>query len=114
MRSVTIHLAFRSPLPRDRIVEECKDVDQAEKLIRQISWTTANLFMIADRKEGRVFEITPKNVRVIKANEAFCAATNYFRTPELATTDKCWRMDILKGLAGKEKMGVSDVQRAFR
>jgi predicted choloylglycine hydrolase len=96
-----------------RIVEECKDLDEAEKLIRQITWTTANLLAIADRKEGRVFEITPKNVRVIKSSEEFCAATNYFRTPELATTEKCWRMDILKGLTARNQMSVSDVKTAL-
>lgn len=104
-----------------RIVEECKDVEEAEKLIREITWTTANLFMIADRKEGRVFEVTPKNVRVIKSSEAFCAATNHFRTPELATFKpnsypsraNCWRMEKLDKLRVTKKMGVKDVAQAL-
>jgi predicted choloylglycine hydrolase len=100
-----------------RIMEECDDVDSAEKLIREITWTTANLFMIADRREGRVFEVTPKNVRVIKSNESFCAATNHFRTPDLAAFKpnsypshaNCWRMDKLEKLRGRRKMSVADV-----
>jgi predicted choloylglycine hydrolase len=95
------------------IMEECKDVDEAEKLIRKINWTTANLFLIADRREGRVFEVTPKNVRVIKSHEAFCAATNHFRTPELATFTECWRLQKLDKLRGATKMGVNDVVQAL-
>jgi hypothetical protein len=96
-----------------RIVEECKDLAEAEKLIRELNWTTASLFMIADTKEGCVFEVTPSNVRVIKSDQAFCAATNYFRTPELATVTSCWRMDKLAKLVGTKKMGVTDVAQAL-
>jgi predicted choloylglycine hydrolase len=97
-----------------RIVEECKDLDEAEKLMREMNWTTSSVFMLADRKEGRVFEVTPKNVRVIKSSQAFCAATNHFRTPELATIDNCWRIKILDGLRdAKKPMGVADVQQAL-
>jgi isopenicillin-N N-acyltransferase like protein len=96
-----------------RIMEECDDVESAEKLIRKINWTTANLFMIADHREGRVFEVTPKNVRVIKSNEGFCAATNHFRTPDLATFDNCWRMDKLDKLRTAKKLSVNDVAGAL-
>jgi predicted choloylglycine hydrolase len=96
-----------------RIMEECDDVESAEKLIREITWTTANLFMIADRNEGRVFEITPKNVRVIKSDQAFCAATNHFRTPELATDNNCWRLDKLDKLRTVKKMSVQDVAQSL-
>ncbi|MEX2140952.1 MAG: C45 family peptidase [Pirellulales bacterium] len=96
-----------------RIMEECDDVESAEKLIREINWTTANLFLIADRQEGCVFEVTPKNVRVIKSSEAFCAATNHFRTPELATFNNCWRMDKLVKLRAAKKMSVEDLAQAL-
>jgi predicted choloylglycine hydrolase len=96
-----------------RIMEECKDVDEAEQLIRKINWTTANLFMIADRREGRVFEVTPKNVRVIKSSEAFCAATNHFRTPDLATFSNCWRLQNLEKLRDVKNMSVTDVARVL-
>jgi predicted choloylglycine hydrolase len=96
-----------------RIVEECQDVAEAETLIRKINWSTANLFMIADRREGRVFEITPKSVRVIKSSNAFCAATNYFRTPELATVNNCWRMDKLARLQRVKQLSVADVTQAL-
>jgi predicted choloylglycine hydrolase len=96
-----------------RVVEECKDLTEAEKLIRELNWTTASLFMIADTKEGRVFEVTPSNVRVIKSDQAFCAATNHFRTPELATFANCWRMKKLNKFVGEKKMGVADVAQAL-
>jgi hypothetical protein len=88
-------------------------VDEAEKLIRAVNWPTSNLFMIADRKEGRVFEITPKNTRVIKSTEAFCAATNHFRTPDLATPASCWRIEKLDALRAAKRMGVGDVAKAL-
>jgi len=106
-------LGTPSFLAARRILEECKDLDEAEKLIRELSWPTSNLFMIADRKEGRVFEVTPKNVRVIKSNEALCAATNYFRSPELVTPTNCWRMERLDKLRGARQMSVRDVAKAL-
>ena len=106
-------LGTPSFLASRRILEECKDVDEAEKLIREVSWPTSNLFMIADRKEGRVFEVTPKNVRVIKSNDAFCAATNYFRSTDLATPINCWRMEKLDTLRRGKPMGVKDVAQAL-
>jgi predicted choloylglycine hydrolase len=106
-------LGTPSFLASRQILEECKDVDEAEKLIRAVNWPTSNLFMIADRKEGRVFEITPKNVRVIKSSEAFCAATNHFRTPDLATPASCWRIDKLDALRTSRQMGVRDVAKAL-
>jgi hypothetical protein len=106
-------LGTPSFLASRRILEECKNVDEAEKLIRAINWPTSNLFMIADPKEGRVFEITPKNVRVIKSTEALCAATNHFRTPDLATPARCWRIEKLDALRATKRMGVSDVAKAL-
>ena len=106
-------LGTPSILASRRILEECKDLDEAEKLIRAVNWPTSNLYMIADRKEGRVFEVTPKNVRVIKSSEAFCAATNHFRTPDLATPASCWRIDKLNALRATGRMAVGDVAKAL-
>jgi hypothetical protein len=106
-------LGTPSILASRRILEECKDVDEAEKLIRAVNWPTSNLYMIADRKQGRVFEVTPKNVRVIKSSEAFCAATNHFRTPDLATPASCWRIDKLNALRAAGRMAVGDVAKAL-
>jgi isopenicillin-N N-acyltransferase-like protein len=106
-------LGTPSFLASRRILEECKYVDEAEKLIREVNWPTSNLFMIADRKEGRVFEITPKNVRVLKSTEALCAATNYFRTAKLATPANCWRIEKLNALRSGTRMGVGDVAKVL-
>jgi predicted choloylglycine hydrolase len=96
-----------------RIVEECASVDQAEQLIRKINWTTSNLFMIADRNEGRVFEITPKTVHVIKSHEAYCVATNQFRTAGLAVDTDCWRLKTFSTLSSKKGWTPSDVAKSL-
>jgi isopenicillin-N N-acyltransferase like protein len=96
-----------------RLMEECKDLDEAEKLIREMNWTTATLFAMADRKEGRIFEVTPKSVHVRKANSAFCAATNHFRTKGLSVSraPQCWRWPRLETASQANRpFGVKEVQ----
>jgi hypothetical protein len=91
-------LGIPTVLAGRRLMEECKNLDEAEKLIRETRWTTSTLFAMADRNEGRIFEITPKTIRVRKANSSFCAATNHFRSEGLAVADgpQCWRWPRLE------------------
>ena len=106
-------LGIPMALAAHRLMEECKDLDEAEKLIREMTWTTATLFAMADRNEGRIFEITPKTVHVRKANNSFCAATNHFRTDGLKVADEfpCWRWPRLETSSQFTKpFGVKDVQ----
>ncbi len=96
-----------------RLLEECRDLDEAEKLIRSMKWCTAVLLCMADNRQGRVFEITPKTVHARAANRGLCGATNHFRTDGLTTTKECWRFERLARLEGGEKMGVAEVAQAL-
>ncbi len=109
-------LGIPMALAARRLMEECKDLAEAEKLIREMTWTTATLFAMADRNEGRIFEITPKTVHVRKANNSFCAATNHFRTEGLKVADEfqCWRWPRLEASSQFTKpFGVKDVQETL-
>lgn len=96
-----------------RILEECATVDEAEELVREMKWCAATLICVADREQGRVFEITPRTVRTRDAQAGFCAATNELRTDDLCVTRDCWRMSRLAELtaAGREISpdGVADL-----
>jgi predicted choloylglycine hydrolase len=67
-----------------RILEECATVEEAEKLLRTMKRTTRNNLAICDQKGGAVFEITPTNVVVRRAEAGLCPCTNHFCTKELA------------------------------
>jgi len=87
-----------------RLLEECQDLGEADKLIRTMKWDAATLICAADRKQGSVFEITPRNVQVRKASAGFCGATNHFRTEGLAVDQRCWRFDRLLELQGQMEL----------
>jgi hypothetical protein len=89
LKGVPLILAFR------RIMEECTTVDEAEKFIRDIRRTSTINLTVCDQKEGRVFEVTPKNVKVRPAEKGLGMCTNHFRCKELATDLNCWRYDVL-------------------
>jgi hypothetical protein len=96
-------LAFR------RVIEECATVEEAEKLLRSMKRTTASSLTVCDKKGGAVFEITPKNLVVRRAEEGICACTNHFRTKELATRTECRRYPILESARAMQKLGVAEV-----
>lgn len=58
-----------------------------------------------------MFEITPDNIAVRKADHGVCLCTNHFRTAALAGGDRgCWRMDKLTEVQQADgKLGVADV-----
>jgi hypothetical protein len=75
-----------------RLLEECSTVAEAEKLLRSMKRTTLNNLAICDRNgAAAVFEITPKAVVVREPVDGICAATNHFRSKELATSLGCPR-----------------------
>ncbi len=98
-------LAFR------RVLEECRTVAEAEKLLREMQRTTSCCLTVCDRDGGAVFEITPKNLEVRPAQNGVCCCTNHFRTEKLSVETTCWRYDKLSPLCAKpgEKMAVKDV-----
>lgn len=89
LTGVPLILAFR------RIMEECTTVDEAEKFMRSIRRTSTINLTVCDQKEGRIFEVTPKNVKVRPAEKGLGMCTNHFRTKELATDLQCWRYEAL-------------------
>jgi hypothetical protein len=88
-KGVPFVLAFR------RIMEECTTVDEAEKFVRALHRTSTINLTVCDKKEGRIFEVTPKNVKVRAADRGLGMCTNHFRDKELATNMNCWRYDVL-------------------
>lgn len=100
---VPVEMCFR------RMLEECTTLDDAEKLLRALHPSTMCNLAICDRETAAVLEITPKNIVRRAAVDSICSCTNHFRSPELATTMRCWRYDRLKTAYTKEKLSLADV-----
>jgi isopenicillin-N N-acyltransferase-like protein len=99
-------LAFR------RVLEECKTVAEAEKLLRGMKRTTSASLSICDTKGGAVFEITPKAIEVRTPTNDVTLCTNHFTSAELGIAPKkeCWRLaKLLKTQRYDGKLGVDDV-----
>jgi hypothetical protein len=79
-----------------RVLEECTNLDEAEKLLRGSKHTTWMNLAACDRQRAVVFEITPKSVLVRRAEDHLLACTNHFRTPELSVSKNCWRYRTLQ------------------
>src|SRR5262245_23867088 len=98
-------LAFR------RILEECATVEEAEKLLRSLKRTTICCLTVCDKKEGAVFEITPKSLVVRRGEQGLCFCTNHFRTKELAVQTECRRYETLEKERDRKMLGLDDVAR---
>jgi predicted choloylglycine hydrolase len=101
-----------------RLLEECSTVDEAAKLLASMKRTTTNNLTVCDRTRSAVFEFSPTQVRVRRAEKCMSTCTNHFLSPELRllkpkNTDKTLdRYAILeKARAQTKKFGVEDVQR---
>ncbi|HEV2947559.1 MAG TPA: C45 family peptidase [Gemmataceae bacterium] len=105
LAGVPLILAFR------RIMEECTTVDEAEKLIRSIRRTSTINLTVCDKKEGKIFEITPKNVKARPAEKGLGMCTNHFRTKELATNTSCWRYDVLLKIQDLKTVGRPEIAK---
>ncbi len=103
---VPMLLAFRS------VLEECKSVAEAEKLLRGIKRTTSASLSICDAKGGAVFEITPKAIEVRKPTDDLTLCTNHFVSDPLGIAPKkgCWRLEkLLETQKGDGQLGVDEV-----
>ncbi len=98
-------MAFR------RVLEECKNLDDAEKLLKGMKRMTAATMSACDETGGAIFEITPKEVIRRKPSHGIGCATNHFVSDELGTGTKvCPRLDtLLKVKDGKDSLDVSAV-----
>jgi len=102
-----------------RILEECKTVEEAEKLLHSVKRTTLTCLAISDPKRAAVFEITPQSVVVRQPEEGICSCTNHFCTKELKPAfqpDIFWtldRFDILEQIRKLPKISVSDIHESL-
>ena len=97
-----------------RILEECSNIDEAQKLLAAAKRTTWMNLAACDRQRAVVFEITPKTVVARKAEDHLLACTNHFRSPELSVRKKCWRYRVLHGYWEKsEPLAWRDVAAAM-
>ncbi len=92
-----------------RVMEECRTVEEAEKLLRSLKRTIRQNVAICDQRRAVVFEITPKTLVVRPAENGLCACTNHFRTQGLATETDCPRYATLVKSQGAGKLSVADV-----
>jgi hypothetical protein len=96
-------LAFR------RILEECKTIEEAEKLLHTTERSTILSLAVCDRQSCGVLEITPKNVVLRRGSDGICVNTNHFRSESLGLWKICPRYALLSKAAAIEKLGVADV-----
>jgi isopenicillin-N N-acyltransferase-like protein len=96
-----------------RLMEECADLQQADKLLTGLKATTCGNLILCDTKAGVVYEFTPKNKIARRAEDGICLCTNHFRTKELAGSTKCSRYEKLENCSQKPKLGIDDVARAL-
>jgi hypothetical protein len=96
-----------------RVMEECRTVVEAERLLRSLRRTTTINLAVCDPKGGAVFEITPKSLVVRRPEDGFCPCTNHFRSKELATSTKCWRYDALEKSRALPTLDLAAVARAM-
>jgi hypothetical protein len=96
-----------------RLMEECATLADVDKLVKDLKATTTGSIILADVKGGAVYEITPKNILVRRAEDGICTCTNHFRLKELATSLECHRYTKLEAFRKQPKLGVPDVAKAL-
>jgi hypothetical protein len=99
------------PLLFRRMLEECSDVAEAERLLREAQRTTMLNLTVCDKQRSAVFEMTPKTFNVRPAVDGLCACTNHFRTSDLTTGVQCKRWDTLQKSWDTPKLALRDVAR---
>jgi hypothetical protein len=99
------------PLLFRRVLEECRNVAEAERLLRAAPRTTYLNLVVCDKDSAVVFEMTPKTFNVRQAAEGLCACTNHFRTEHLATSMKCRRFEQLEKSWSMPKLGLHEVTK---
>jgi isopenicillin-N N-acyltransferase-like protein len=102
---VPVEMCFR------RMLEECTSLDDAEKLLRSLKPSTMCNLAICDSRTAAVLEITPRTIVRRAAANYVCSCTNHFRSPELATSMRCWRYDRLATMSSKGRLGIADVAK---
>ena len=94
-----------------RILEECRSVEEAEKLLLDTPRTTRLNLAVCDRKSAAVIEMTPKTVATRRDEAGICICTNHFRTKQLETLFFCRRYLTLSQAKQMEKLSLDDVAK---
>lgn len=95
-----------------RVLEECSNVAEAEKLIRSMERTTILSLAVCDRHDAAVFEMTPKSVMVRGKSDGILACTNHFRSNDLAPVfGYCPRYNKLIQARKLNQLGVPEVAK---
>jgi len=81
-----------------RVLEECKTIEEAKKLLEGAKRTTSASLTLCDEQGGAVFEITPKNIEVRKPDNGATCCTNHFLSEKLGVGKECKRLDTLTSL----------------
>ncbi len=100
-----------TPVVARRILEECANLDEAEKLVRANIPAERGSVVACDRKGGAVLEITSKTLAVRRDQNGVCAGTNHFLSKELGTPMFCPRLEVLNKALKMDKLGVEDVAK---
>lgn len=95
-----------------RVLEECRTVDEAERLVRANARTTLFNLALCDLRTVRVLEVTPRSVAVRGPERGILACTNHFRSPELRTLFRfSWRYQALWESRALEGLDAADIAR---
>lgn len=95
-----------------RILEECRTVDEAERLVRATFRTTLFNLALCDPQRARVLEVTPRTVAARAPERGLLACTNHFRSPELRTLLRfSWRYQSLWEVQQRDRVDVADIAR---
>lgn len=97
-----------------RILEECTNIQEAEKLIRSNPRTTLLNLALCDLRGHAVVEMTPRTVAIRQEPDGICACTNHFRTDTLRFVTYCPRYDRLIRAKTMERLGLEDVSAKLR
>jgi len=85
-----------------RLLEECSTVEEAERLVRSVPHASQMSLAVCDTRRAVVFEVTPRSVVTRGPENYVLAATNKFRSAELALPADCDRYETLER-AGKRR-----------
>ncbi len=99
-----------------QVLEECRSVEEAEKLLRKSkAYTKSILLVTCDTKRAAVFEITTRKIVARDPEDGLLICTNHYRTPALCRSKQCARYEKLERLRlRKAPLAHSDVTEALR
>lgn len=97
-----------------RLMEECADLKDADKLLTGMKPTTSGSLILSDCNAGIIFEVTPKTQVRRRSQHGLCACTNHFRSTELALFTECARYTKLEEYLKQPKLGLREVTAALR